>query len=121
MKATGEVMSIGRTFEEAFLKSVRSLEIKVDHIEKKEMKDLDEEALYLKIKERDDERIFAIAEWIRKGYDMERIQKLTNIDYWYLNHIRKIIDLEKVMKENRKDIEVLRTLKRTVILQECGI
>ena len=113
MKATGEVMSIGRTFEEAFLKSVRSLEIKVDHIEKKEMKDLDEEALYLKIKERDDERIFAIAEWMRKGFDLEKIQKLTNIDYWYLRHIQKIIDLEKEMNAHGKDINVLRTLKKT--------
>ena len=112
MKATGEVMSIGRTFEEAFLKSVRSLEIKVDHIEKKELKELSEEELYLKIKERDDERIFAIAEWLRRSYDMERIQKLTNIDYWYLNHLQKIIDLEKKMKENAGDASVLAELKK---------
>ncbi|MCI6514586.1 MAG: carbamoyl-phosphate synthase large subunit, partial [Erysipelotrichaceae bacterium] len=111
MKATGEVMSIGRTFEEAFLKSVRSLEIKVDHIEKKDLKQLGEEELYLKIKERDDERIFAIAEWMRKGYDLDRIQKLTNIDYWFLKHIRRIIDLEEEMKAQPKDIALLKKLK----------
>ena len=111
MKATGEVMSIGRTFEEAFLKSVRSLEIKVDHIEKKDLKQLGEEELYLKIKERDDERIFAIAEWMRKGYDLDRIQKLTNIDYWFLKHILRIIDLEEEMKSQPKDIALLKKLK----------
>jgi len=84
MKATGEVMAIGRTFEESFLKAVRSLEIKVDHIEKKEFHKAAKEELYLKIKARDDERIFAIAQWIRNGYSMAEIQSLTHIDYWYL-------------------------------------
>lgn len=111
MKATGEVMSIGRTFEEAFLKSVRSLEIKVDHIEKKELKELSENDLYAKIKERDDERIFAIAEWMRKGYDLERVQKLTNIDPWYMSHIARIITLEKKMKAEPMNLELLRELK----------
>ena len=112
MKATGEVMSIGRTFEEAFLKSVRSLEIKVDHIEKKDFKSLTKDELFQKIKDCDDERIFAVAEWLRQDYSMEEIHNLTNIDYWYLNHIQKIIDLEKNMKENVKDIEVLREIKK---------
>ncbi|MGM9941584.1 MAG: carbamoyl-phosphate synthase large subunit [Bulleidia sp.] len=111
MKATGEVMSIGRTFEEAFLKSVRSLEIKVDHIEKKELKELSENDLYLKIKERDDERIFAIAEWMRKGYDLEKVQKLTNIDPWYLSHIARIIELEGRMKAAPMNLDLLKELK----------
>ena len=112
MKATGEVMSIGRTFEESFLKSVRSLEVKVDHLEKKEFYAYSKEELYQKIKDRDDERIFAIAQWLRMGYSMDEIHTLTNIDYFFLKHIQRIIDLEKEMKEHPKDVEVLYQLKR---------
>ena len=112
MKATGEVMSIGRTFEESFLKSVRSLEVKVDHLEKKEFYAYSKEELYQKIKDRDDERIFTIAQWLRMGYSMDEIHTLTNIDYFFLKHIQRIIDLEKEMKEHPKDVEVLYQLKR---------
>ena len=112
MKATGEVMSIGRTFEESFLKSVRSLEVKVDHLEKKEFYAYSKEELYQKIKDRDDERIFAITQWLRMGYSMDEIHTLTNIDYFFLKHIQRIIDLEKEMKEHPKDVEVLFQLKR---------
>ena len=112
MKATGEVMSIGRTFEESFLKSIRSLEIKVDHIEKKDFYTLSKEELFVKIDGRDDERLFAVAEWLRRGFDVETVHRVTNIDNWYLAHIQKIIDLEKDMKEHVLDIEVLKKLKK---------
>ncbi len=112
MKATGEVMSIGRTFEESFLKSIRSLEIKVDHIEKKDFYELSKEELFVKIDGRDDERLFAVAEWLRRGLDVETVHRVTNIDNWYLAHIQKIIDLEKEMKEHVLDIEVLKKLKK---------
>ena len=112
MKATGEVMSIGRTFEESFLKSVRSLEIKVDHIEKKDFCTLSKEELFSKIDGRDDERIFAVAEWLRRGYDIATVHQVTNIDNWYLVHIQKIIDLEKEMKANIGNIDVLKKLKK---------
>ncbi len=112
MKATGEVMSIGRTFEESFLKSIRSLEIKVDHIEKKDFYTLSKEELFVKIDGRDDERLFAVAEWLRRGFDVETVHRVTNIDNWYLAHIQKIIDLEKEMKEHVLDIEVLKKLKK---------
>lgn len=112
MKATGEVMSIGRTFEESFLKSIRSLEIKVDHIEKKDFYTLSKEELFVKIDGRDDERLFAVAEWLRRGFDVETVHRVTNIDNWYLAHIQKTIDLEKEMKEHVLDIEVLKKLKK---------
>ncbi|MCR4951683.1 MAG: carbamoyl-phosphate synthase large subunit [Solobacterium sp.] len=112
MKATGEVMSIGRTFEESLLKSIRSLEIKVDHLEKAELSRLSKDELYLKIKARDDERFFAIAQWIRNGYDIEPVRKLTNIDSLFLSHIARIVDLEKEMAAHQGDLEVLRKLKK---------
>lgn len=111
MKATGEVMAIGRTFEESFLKAIRSLEIKCDHLEKKEISLLDEEELYNKIREHDDERIFAVAEWMRRGYDEETIRELTNIDTFFLAHMKKIIDLEREMMNQPFNIQVLAALK----------
>ena len=112
MKATGEVMSIGRTFEESFLKSVRSLEIKVDHLEKKEFLKMSRTELYQKIKARDDERIFAVAQWIRNGYDLQEINDVTHIDMFFLRHIEHIIELEKKMKADKGNVEVLYELKR---------
>ena len=112
MKATGEIMSIGRTFEESFLKAVRSLEMKVDHIVKKDFVGMSKDDLLAKIKLCDDERIFAIAQWLRDGYDVETICDVTKMDLFFITHLKNIVDLEKVMMENVKDIETLRTLKK---------
>ena len=112
MKATGEVMSIGRTFEESFLKAVRSLEMKVDHVYKKELEDLNKNELFEKIRKNDDERIFAIAQWLRYGWDIKEIQKLTKIDYFFLYHIAKIVELEKEMMDHVQDINTLKVLKK---------
>ena len=95
MKATGEVMSIGRNFEESFLKAVRSLEMKVDHIEKAEFTAMDQMQLMEKIKKNDDERIFAIAQWLRNGYDMALVVEETKMDAFFISHIKRIIELEK--------------------------
>lgn len=112
MKATGEVMAIGRTFEESFLKAVRSLELKVDHVCKKEVEGLSKAELEAKINNRDDERIFAVLEWIRQGYEMETVHEITKIDPLFLARFQKIVDLEQLMKEHVGDIDTLRTLKQ---------
>lgn len=112
MKATGEVMAIGRTFEESFLKAVRSLELKVDHVCKKEVEGLSKAELETKIHNRDDERIFAVLEWIRQGYEMETVHEITKIDPLFLARFQKIVDLEQLMKEHVGDIDTLRTLKQ---------
>lgn len=112
MKATGEVMSIGRTFQESFLKAIRSLEMKVDHLYKKELAKLSKDELLEKIKKCDDERIFAIAQWLRNGYELETVFDVTKMDHFFLWQIQKIIDLEKEMMANVKDVEVLRKLKK---------
>ena len=111
MKATGEVMSIGRNFEESFLKAVRSLEMKVDHIEKAEFTAMDQMQLMEKIKKNDDERIFAIAQWLRNGYDMALVVEETKMDAFFISHIKRIIELEKEMQAHPKDVEVLKRLK----------
>ena len=112
MKATGEIMSIGRTFEESFLKAVRSLEMKVDHIYKAEFASMDQMQLLEKIKSSDDERIFAIAQWLRNGFDMSIILKETKMDSFFIHHIKRIIDLEQEMMAHVKDVETLKVLKK---------
>ncbi|MGM9947129.1 carbamoyl-phosphate synthase large subunit [Floccifex sp.] len=112
MKATGEVMSIGRTFEESFLKAVRSLEMKVDHLYNSDFESYSKEELWNKIKKTDDQRIFAIAQWLRNGWDMQEIHSLTKIDYFFLCHLQNIIQLEKECKENVDDLNTLRKIKK---------
>ena len=112
MKATGEVMSIGRTFEESLLKSIRSLENKVNHLELKSLKDLTVEELMDFIALHTDERIFAIGEAFRKGVTVDDIYFLTKIDRFFLEKLVKIIELEKVVEENPMSLEVLCQAKK---------
>ncbi|WP_303021268.1 carbamoyl-phosphate synthase large subunit [Faecalibaculum rodentium] len=114
MKATGEVMSIGRSFEESFLKAVRSLETKTDHLEQKDMADMSDGELLSRIHERDDERIFAIAQYLRNGGDPERVVRETRMDPFFIDHLMVILALEAEAKDpaavgNR---DLLRKLKR---------
>ena len=112
MKATGEVMSIGRTFEESLLKSIRSLENKVNHLELKSLKDLTVEELMDFIALHTDERLFAIGEAFRKGVTVDDIYFLTKIDRFFLEKLVKIIELEKVVEENPMSLEVLCQAKK---------
>ena len=112
MKATGEVMSIGRTFEESLLKSIRSLENKVNHIELKSLKDLSVDELMEFISLHTDERIFAIGEAFRKGVTIDEIYQLTKIDRFFLEKLVNIVEFEKQVEENIFDVNVLKEAKR---------
>ena len=112
MKATGEVMSIGRTFEESLLKSIRSLENKVDHIEIKYLKDLSKEELIEFIGNHTDERLFAIGEAFRRGITVDEIYNITKIDRFFLDKIVGIINFEQELVNNPENIEVLKHAKR---------
>ncbi len=94
MKATGEVMAIGRTFEESIHKAVRSLEIGVHRIYLKGAEELSDEVLENRLIKPDDERMFLVAEAFRRGWPLQRIQDLSNIDWWFLDKIERIIQLE---------------------------
>lgn len=95
MKATGEVMSIDRTFESALLKALTSIEIKCDGLHIPFVSGLNDADLVEKLKACDDERIFCIAEVMRRELmTVEELYSLTKIDRWFLNKIRGIIDLE---------------------------
>ncbi|MDR7074500.1 carbamoyl-phosphate synthase large subunit [Fictibacillus barbaricus] len=111
MKATGEVMAIGRNFEESLLKAVRSLEISAFHIELKG-KAFSKKEVEEKILEADDERLFYIAEALRMGITVEEIHDWTKIDLFFLEKLYGIILLEKRMKERKHDTGLLRKAKQ---------
>ena len=112
MKATGEVMSIGRTFEESLLKSIRSLENKVDHIELNKLKESTASELLDLIALHTDERIFEIGEAFRKGVSVDEIYNLTKIDRLFLDKIVNIIEYEEVIKDNKLNLDILKTAKK---------
>lgn len=110
MKATGEVMGIGRTFEEALLKSVRGLEIKRDHLELDlNAKDVKTEVLLKNIVRPTDERLFEISELIRRKVNIRELAALTKIDLWFLHKLQNIIDLEN--NTLSQDLDYLSYLK----------
>lgn len=95
MKATGEVMSIDRNFEGAILKAVRSLEIGVHRLHMEDMDAWDDEKVIKALSKCNDERLFVIAEAMRRGIaDVDGIHNITKIDKWFLRKIKKIADLE---------------------------
>ncbi len=112
MKATGEVMSIGRTFEESMLKATRSLEIGVNHLYMKKFDTFSEEELLAYIPEGTDDRYYAIAELISRGTDLGIISDVTKIDMFFIEKIKNIILMENELKANIGDIAVLYKAKR---------
>ena len=112
MKATGEVMSIGRTFDEAILKAIRSLEMKTDHLEQKDINAMDENALWDKLAKCDDERIYVITALLRKGANIEKIYQVTKMDRYFLNRFKNIVEKEAVIKSNPMNVEVLLDAKK---------
>ncbi|MBH9579826.1 carbamoyl-phosphate synthase large subunit [Staphylococcus felis] len=112
MKATGEVMSIGRTYEESLLKAIRSLEYGVHHLGLPNGESFDLDYIKERINAQDDERLFFIGEAIRRGVTLEEIHGMTKIDYFFLNKFKNIIDMEHALKANKGDIDYLRFAKR---------
>ena len=105
MKATGEVMALGRTFEEALLKAARSLEIKTDHIEMEKYKENSEADLIYLMERAEDERLFVIYELMRRGMDLQLIHENTKIDLFFLHKIRYILSMENKIKDHElKDV-----------------
>jgi len=112
MKATGEVMAIGRTIEESLLKAVRSLEIGVNHLYLEKFNSYGYEELMEYIKNGTDDRIYAIAELIWHGGDIGLICDATKIDMIFLEKIKNIIDMEQYVKERRFETEALYKAKK---------
>ncbi|MGA9213070.1 carbamoyl-phosphate synthase large subunit [Kaistella sp.] len=114
MKATGEVMAIGRNFEESLQKAIRSLETGLRHIglKSKQAEELTDEEIERRIRVCDDERLFIIGDALRRGYDWEKIVEWSKIDKFFIWKIKKLIDFEKVIAENKFNKETLLEAKK---------
>lgn len=114
MKATGEVMAIGRNFEESMMKAIRSLETGIQHLglKTKQANALTDAEIERRIKICDDERLFIIGDALRRGYDWEQIAEWSKIDKFFIWKLKKLVDFEKVISEHKFDKEVLIQAKK---------
>ncbi|WDV46833.1 carbamoyl-phosphate synthase (glutamine-hydrolyzing) large subunit [Clostridiaceae bacterium M8S5] len=111
MKATGEVMAISRTFESALLKAITCLDDKYEGLRSNDIDNLNNELLIEKIKKCDDERIFALAEALRRNMSIDELFEITKVDRWFLYGIKRIITFEKRLKDESFNLNILKEAK----------
>ena len=111
MKATGECMSIGSTLEECLLKSVRSLETGVYHFSMPKFENMEEKKILEYIEEFHDDNIFAVTELLRKGISIEKLHEITKITAFFLESLKKIVDMEKKLYASKNDKKLLKEAK----------
>lgn len=112
MKATGEIMAIGRNFEQSFLKGIRSLNLGLDDYNLRKLQQRPIANLKLKLEHPDDERIFVIAEALRRGMTIDELHELMKIDRFFLVKINNIVNFEQQLINNKTDIELLKRAKK---------
>ncbi len=112
MKATGEVMSVGRTFEESLLKGIRSLETGAYHLWLAKFDGMDRESLTDYIRTGTDDRIYAIAELLRLGAGTDEISEATGIDRFFIRKLLNIVETESELEEHPDDLQFLYAAKR---------
>ena len=112
MKATGETMSVGRTFEESLLKGIRSLEIGVYHLHMEKFDDWSEEELLSYIAIGTDDRIYAIAQLLRLGISVEEIARTSQIDAFFVRKMRNIVEMEDQVSRHPMDSSILFAAKK---------
>ena len=114
MKSVGEVMAIGRSFEEALQKSIRMIEIGNDGLVANRNDDIihDEEAIENRLLYPDDNILYYVAAALKKGFSVDRISRISTIDSWFLEKIKNIVDIEQRLKESKLETTQLREAKR---------
>ncbi len=112
MKATGEVMSICTNFEGALMKAIRSLEQHVDCLRSYDFSALDEDALLSRMKKVDDQRIYVIAEALRRGIDYDTIFNATQIDRWFIDKLSILVEMEHALETQPLTAALLKEAKR---------
>ena len=95
MKATGEVMAIGTSFEQALMKAVRGAEIKQDSINMEYFHALSNDEIEQKLHDVNDLRLFCIFEALHRGITTEQIHNITKIDLWFLNKLQNLVEMER--------------------------
>jgi len=111
MQATGEVMAIGSNIHQALLKSIRSLELKLDSFNNSELDNLNKSDLLKIIESKDYRSIFAIYKLLKEDEPLQNIYNITKIDPYYLNVLLDIIKIEKELNENKLDIQTIKKAK----------
>ena len=101
MKATGEVMAIGTTFEQAIMKAVRGAEISKDSLSSKKYAGWTDAQVWDKLHDCDDERIFVVYEALRRGVEIEAINMITKIDPWFIAKLKNLVDMDKKLAEEK--------------------
>jgi carbamoyl-phosphate synthase large subunit len=112
MKSVGEVMAIGRTFQESFQKALRGLEVGVDGLNQKT---IDREKIQIELGEPGPERIWYVGDAFAQGFSLDEVHQLTKIDPWFLAQIKEIVDIELALEQRTLadlDVETLLQLKR---------
>ncbi len=112
MKATGEVMAIGTTFEQAIMKAVRGAEIGHDCLISPKMKPFSDEEIRAKLHDCNDERLFVVYEALRRGVTVDEIHEITKIDEWFLYKLCKLIDIERELAKGNVSFELYRDAKK---------
>ena len=112
MKATGEIMGIGSNLEECLLKGIRSLETGVHHLYHHKFDGMESDALKAYIAEFRDDNIFAIAELFRRGVSVDEIHEITKITAYFLDAMKNIVEMEKVLEGKAFDLETLKAAKK---------
>ncbi|MGN0601334.1 MAG: carbamoyl-phosphate synthase large subunit [Oscillospiraceae bacterium] len=112
MKATGEVMAIGTTFEQAIMKAVRGAEIGHDCLISPKMIELSDEEIESRLHECNDERLFVVYEALRRGVSVDKIHEITKIDEWFLYKLCKLINVEKELAKGDLNPELYETAKK---------
>lgn len=112
MKATGEVMSICTNFEGGLMKAIRSLEQHVDALDSYDFSHLSKEELFVRLTVVDDQRIWVIAEALRKGISRQTIHEITMVDEWFIDKIHNLVRMEEKLKKEPLTKELLEEAKR---------
>ena len=111
MKATGEVMAIGNSFEGALMKAIRSLELNVKTLKMPGLDELYTEEIEDRLVNIDDQRLFIVAEALRRGFSPEKINKITQYDLWFLDRFKAIVDMEATLQRGNLDLATLKKAK----------
>lgn len=112
MKSVGEIMALGRSFEEVIQKGLRMLQIGMIGLTENERLNIDTENLKQAIAHPTPKRILAIAEALREGWDIKEIYKLSGIDPWFLGKLKNIVDMSMRLEKEELDASLLRSAKR---------
>jgi carbamoyl-phosphate synthase large subunit len=119
MKATGEVMAIDRSFEAAFMKAIRGLEIKQKDLRHPRIQALPDEELRTAIRKPTDERLWALAEGLRRDWGIDEVNRISHVDKWFLRKIQLLLDMERRLlgiHQISEDPEAMNTLLEAAFL-----